>query len=109
MARLCAVKNWTPNSHAHTHTHLNPCASSNLYDAACYAGKHLADVVQCKKNKYRGWIPDIYSPLLFVMLTCGAVGSDVYGLIKELVIRRIEHRTEIHSNESHHLSEGTEV
>ena len=43
------------------------------------------------------------------MLTCGAVGSDVYGLIKELAIRRVEYRTEIHSNESQYLSEGTEV
>ena len=43
------------------------------------------------------------------MSTCGEVGSDVHALIKELVIRRVEHRSEIHSNESQHLAEGTEV
>ena len=43
------------------------------------------------------------------MSTCGEVGSDVHALIKELIIRRVEHRSEIHSNESQHLAEGTEV
>ena len=43
------------------------------------------------------------------MLTCGQVGSDVYALINELAIRRVEHRLEIHSNESQHLAEGMEV
>ena len=32
-----------------------------------------------------------------------------HDLIKELAIRRIEHRSEIHSNGSRHLAEGTEV
>ena len=43
------------------------------------------------------------------MLTCGGVGSDVHALIKELAIRRVEHRSETHSNESQHLTKGTEV
>ena len=43
------------------------------------------------------------------MSTCGEVGSDVHALIKELAIRRVEHRSEIYSNESQHLAEGTEV
>ena len=43
------------------------------------------------------------------MSTCGEVGSDVHALIKELAIRQVEHRSEIHSNESQHLAEGTEV
>ena len=43
------------------------------------------------------------------MSTCGEVGSDVHALIKELAIRRVQHRSETHSNESHHLAEGTEV
>ena len=43
------------------------------------------------------------------MLTCGEVGSDVHAVIKELAIRRVEHRSETHSNESQHLAEGTEV
>ena len=37
------------------------------------------------------------------MSTCGEVGSDVHALIKELAIRRAEHRSETHSNK------GTEV
>ena len=39
---------------------------------------------------------------------CGEVGSYVRAL-KELAIRRVEHRSETHSNESQHLAEGTEV
>ena len=41
--------------------------------------------------------------------TCGDVGSDVHALIKELAIRRVQHRSETYSNESQHLAEGTEV
>ena len=40
---------------------------------------------------------------------CGEVGSDVHALIKELAIRRVEDRSETHSNESQHVAEGTEV
>ena len=43
------------------------------------------------------------------MSTCGEVGSDVHALIKNLAIRRVQHRSETHSNESQHLAEGTEV
>ena len=43
------------------------------------------------------------------MSTCCEVGSDVHALIKELAMRRVEHRSETHSNESQHLVEGTEV
>ena len=43
------------------------------------------------------------------MSTCGDVGSDVHALIKELAIRRVQHRSETYLNESQHLAEGTEV
>ena len=43
------------------------------------------------------------------MSTCGEVGSHVHALIKELAIRRVQHRSETHSNEPQHLAEGTEV
>ena len=43
------------------------------------------------------------------MSTCGEAGSDVHALTKELATRRVEHRSETHSNESQHLAEGTEV
>ena len=43
------------------------------------------------------------------MSTCGEVGSDVHSLIKELAIRRVQDRSETHSNESQHQAEGTEV
>ena len=43
------------------------------------------------------------------MSTYGEVGSDVDILTKELAIRRVEHRSEMHSNESQKLAEGTEV
>ena len=42
------------------------------------------------------------------MSTCGEAGSDVHALIKELAIRRVEHRSKTHSNGSQHLAEGTE-
>ena len=43
------------------------------------------------------------------MSTCGDVGSDVHALVKELAIRRVEHRSETHSNDTQHLAEGMEV
>ena len=88
---------------------VNPCAHSNLGNAVRHVGKHLADAVERKKNKYRGSFPATYSLLPLAMSTCGEVGSDVHALIKELVIRQVEHRSETHSNESQHLAEGKEV
>ena len=90
-------------------TIVNPCAGSNLGDAARHVGKHLADAVERKKNKYRGSFPATYSPLPLAMSTCGDVGSEVHALIKELAIRRVQHSSEIYSNQSQHLAEGTEV
>ena len=90
-------------------TIVNPCAGSNLWYEARHVGKHLADAVERKKNKYRGSFPATYSLLPLTMATCGEVGSDVHALIKEPAIRRVEHRSETHSNESQHLPEGTEV
>ena len=105
------------HTHTHTHTHTlvlnitidNPCAGSNLGNAARHVEKHLADAVERKKIKYRGSFPATYSLLPFVMSTCGEVVSDVHALIKELAIRRVEHRSETHFNESQHLAEATEV
>ena len=82
------------NKYTHTHTHKHT---------------HLADAVERKKNKYRGSFPATYSLLPLAMSTCGEVGSDLHALIKELAIRRVQHRSETHSNESQHLAEGTEV
>ena len=81
-------------------TIVNPCAGSNLGNAARHVGKHLADAVERKKNKYRGSFPATYSLFPLAMSTCGEVGSDVHALIKELDIIRVEHRSETHSNES---------
>ena len=90
-------------------TIVNPCAGSNLGNAVRHVGKHLADAVERKKNKYRGSFPATYSLLPLAMSTCGDVGSDVHALIKELAIRRVQHRSETYSNDSQHLVEGTEV
>ena len=90
-------------------TIVNPCAGSNLGNAARHVRKHLADAVERKKNKYRGSFPATYSLLPLAMSTCGDVGSDVHALIKELAIRWVQHRSDTHSNESQHLAEGTEV
>ena len=87
------------NTHTHTHT---------LENAARHAGKHLADAVERKKNKHRGSFPATYSLLPLAMSTRGEVGSDVHALMKELLIaiRRVEHRSETHSNESQHQISG---
>ena len=90
-------------------TIVNPCAGSNLGNAARHVGKHLADAVERKKSKYRGSFSATYSLLPLAMSTCGDVGSDVHALIKELAIRRVQHRSGTYSNESQHLAEGTEV
>ena len=73
-------------------TIVNPYVGSNLGNAACHVGKHLADAVERKKNKYRGSFLATYSLLPLAMSTCGCVGSDVHALIKELAIRRVQHR-----------------
>ena len=88
---------------------VNPCASSNLGNAARHVGKHLAYAVERKKNKYRGSFPATYSLLPLAMSTCGDVSSNVHALIKELAIRRVKHRSETYSNKSQHLAEGTEI
>ena len=90
-------------------TIVNPCAGSNLGNAARHVGKHVADADERKKNKYRGSFPATYSLLPLAMSTCCDVGSDVHALIKELAIRRAPHRSETYSNESQHLAEGTAV
>ena len=73
-------------------TIVNPCAGSNLGNAARHVAKHLADAVERKKNKYRGSFPASYSLLPLAVSTCGDVGSDVHALIEELAIRRVGHR-----------------
>ena len=83
-------------------TIVNPCAGSNLGNAARHVGKYLADAVERKKNKYRGSFLATYFPLPLASSTCGDVGSDVHALIKELAIRRVQHRSETYSNESQH-------
>ena len=50
-------------------TIVNPCAGYNLGSAARHVGKHLADAVEWKKNKYRGSFPATYS-LLPLVQTC---------------------------------------
>ena len=65
---------------------------------------------QSSKTKQVSWLDPRYLLLLpLAMLTCGEVGSDVHTFIKELAIRQLEHGSEIYSNESHDLAEGTEV
>ena len=61
-------------------TIVNPCAGSNLGNAVRHVGKHLADAVERKKNKYWGSFPATYSLLPLAMSTCGDVGSDVHAL-----------------------------
>ena len=59
----------------------NPCAGSQLVNAARHLGKHLADAVERKKNKFRCSFPATYFLLPLAMSTCCEVGSDVHALI----------------------------
>ena len=90
-------------------TIVNPCVSSNLENSAREAGKHLTDAVERKNNKYRGSFPATYSLLPLAMSTCGEVSPDVHALYKELAIRRVEHSSEVHTEESRRLAEGVEI
>ena len=54
---------------------VNPCAGSNLGNAARHVGKHLADAVERKKNKRRGSFPATYSLIPLGMSTCGEVSQ----------------------------------
>ena len=83
------------------------CASSNLENTPRHARKKTADAVERNNRKCRGSFPATNSLISLAMLTCREVGSDVHAFIKKLVIRRIERSSVIHSNESHHLAEGT--
>ena len=71
-------------------TIVKPFAGSNLGNAARHVGKHLADAVERKKNKYRCLFSATYSLLPLALSTCGDVGSDVHALIRELAIRRVQ-------------------
>ena len=46
------------------HGQVNPFVSTNPENAARYPEKHLDDVIQRKKNKYRGSFMATYSPFL---------------------------------------------
>ena len=72
-------------------TIVNPCASSNLENAARHAGKYLADAVERGKNK-SGLVSRTNSLLSLAMSTCDEICSDVHALIKEFAIRLVEHR-----------------
>ena len=63
-----------------------------------------------EEKQVSGLVPRYLLPSFsLAMSTCGDVGSDVHALIKELAIRRVQHRSETYSNEFQRLAEGTEV
>ena len=90
-------------------TVVNPRTTSNLENAPCHEEKYLADAVERNKKKYRGSFPATYSLLSLAMSTCSEVGLDLHALIREVPIRQVEHRSEIHFNEPQRLMGGTEV
>ena len=87
-------------------TIVNPCVSSNLEGAARQTGKHLADAVERKKNKYRGSFLATDSLLPLAMSTCGELDPEAHALIKELAHRRVNYSSEFHSEESRRLATG---
>ena len=82
------------------------CASFNLWNTERHAGKHLTDAVDQTKRKYQGSFPATYFLLPLGLSMSGEAGSHLHALTKEFTTRRVEHRSEIHSNESQHLPEG---
>ena len=90
-------------------TIVNPCASFNLESEACHTRTHHADAIEGTKNKYLGSSPVTYSLVRVAMSTYCEADSDVHALLLDLGIRRVQHKPEMHSNESQHLAEGTEV
>ena len=89
-------------------TVVNPRASFNLENTARHRGRHLADAVVRRKTVASGSFPATYSVLPLATSTCGETDPDVHTLIKELAIRRVEHRPDVPSNESLNLAGGTE-
>ena len=63
-----------------------------MENAARHAGKHLAGAVERRENKYPDSFSATYPLLILAMSTCSEVCSDVHALIKDLAIRRVEHR-----------------
>ena len=74
-------------------TIVNPCASSNLENAAHDAGER-------KKTKYGGSFLATCSLPPFDVLMGHEVDSEGHALIKELAIRWVENRSETYSNRS---------
>ena len=56
----------------------------------------------------RSPLPTPSLPLRYVDMWV-TLAQTVHALIKELAIRRVQHRSETYSNDSQHLAEGTEV
>ena len=67
-------------------TIVNLCTSFNLENVERHAGKHLADAVEQKEDRYRSFFAATYSLLSLAMWKCGQVGSDVHTPLKELAI-----------------------
>ena len=63
----------------------------------CAVMYNLINIHTYIQNKYRGSFPATYSLLPLAMLACDDVRSDVHALIKELAIRRVQHRSETYS------------
>ena len=61
-----------------------------------------------KKKTYQVSFPTTYSLLPLSKSMYGEAGSDVYALVLEFATRRVEHRSEVHSNESQDLAEELE-
>ena len=76
---------------------------------SCRETPRLCSRVEVKQEKCRRSFSATHTLIPLAMSTCGEAGSDVHALIKELAIRRVEHRPEIHSNESRYVAERTEV
>ena len=94
----CTVMCNLINTHTRTHsrTHKN-------------RQRHKHTRVERKKNMYRRTVPAAFSCLPLAMLMCGVFGGDMLALIKELAIRRVVYRSELHSNVSQYLAERMEA
>ena len=87
----------------------NEKADARRDGRTCFVKPNFQARTGTGKKQYRDSFPATSFLLPLAMLTCCETGSDVHTLIKEIAIRRVEHRSEIHSNESQHLVEGPDV
>ena len=91
------------------HTHALTLSPAPIWRMQHATQENTSPTKSSGKKQVSGLVPRYLLPPSSRYSTCGEFGSDVHALIKELAIIRLEHRAEMHPNESPHLAKGSEV